>query len=252
MGDPWGYQLYFHTNKSAPYKINKQKSDLSNKSLNIKDEIIFSQNEVESLGVIIDNKLSFREHIKTLYKNAAGKLNALKRLGSYLNEETRKYYTNAYVISAFNYSSLVWHFCGLTEIHRMEKVHQRAIRFIYDDQTTAYHQLLDTHDLATLYTKRLRLICCEIYKTKHQLNPGYIKDILAPRPSSYPSRKLDDLYVPSANQQSFGYNSFRIERPKLWNTLPDSVKNAKDIDTFKLNIKKVKLPSCRCNKECVS
>ena len=133
----------------------------------------------------------------------------------------------------------------------MEKIQERSIRFIYNDYTTAYHQLLSTHSLVTLYTKRLRAICCEIYKTKNNLNPNYINDILESRPSQYPSRKPHDLYVPSANQKGFGLNSFRVEGPKIWNTLPDEVKSAGSLIEFKSKLKKIDLPVCRCNGNCI-
>ena len=109
----------------------------------------------------------------------------------------------------------------------------------------------ETRSLVTLYTKRLQQICCEIYKTKNQLNPSYINDILETRTSRYPSRKPNDLYVPSANQKTFGLNSFRVEGPKIWNTLPEDVKTAKSLLDFKSKIKNVKLPSCRCERNCI-
>lgn len=244
-------EMIANPDKFKAILISKNRSNLSGKEVKIKNQVIETQREVESLGVTIDDKLSFKSHISGLCKSAGGKLNALKRLSSYLDSKIRKYYTNAYVISIFNYSSGVWHYCGLVEIHKMEKIHERSIRFIYNDYATPYHLLLANHGLVTLYTKRLQQICCEIYKTRHNLNPSYINDILEPRPSTYPSRKPNDLYVPSFNQKTFGLNSFRVQGPKVWNTLPEDVKTAQSLAEFKSKIKQVDLPSCRCDRNCI-
>ena len=166
-----------------------------------------------------------------------------------MNEQTRKCYVNLYVLSEFNHCSTVWHFCGLVDTHKIEKIHERSLRFIYNDYTTEYHQLLDSRNLTTLYGKRVRSICCEIYKTKNGLNPEYMSDIFESRPSSYPTRKPHDLYIPKANQHSFGYNSLRIEGPKLWNQLPDDIKNAPNIEIFKAKINEFAVPCCKCERD---
>ena len=168
-----------------------------------------------------------------------------------MNEQTRKYYANSYVLSEFNYCSIVWHFCGLVETHKIEKIHERSLRYVYNDYTTEYHQLLDSHDLTTLYGKRIRAICCEIYKTKNGLNPDFMNDIFESRPSLYPTRKPHDLYVPKANQQTFGYNSLRIEGPILWNQLPDDLKNAPTITIFQEKISEFVFPYCKCDRDCI-
>ena len=83
----------------------------------------------------IDNQLNFRTHIKELWRKAGAILSAIKRLGNLLNEKDRKLVVDAHVIAQFNYCSLVWHFYGLTEIHKIEKLHERCIRFIYNEQS---------------------------------------------------------------------------------------------------------------------
>ena len=98
---------------------------------------------VKLLGLDIDEKLNFRKYIKTLCKKAGAKLNAIKRLGIYLNEKERKLLVEAHVTSQFNYSWIVWHFCGLLEVHKMEKLHERCIRFIYNEYDKKYFELLN-------------------------------------------------------------------------------------------------------------
>lgn len=215
----------------------------------IKDKQIESKSEVELLGITVDNKLSFKKHVRELCKKAGGKLNALKRLGSYIpSEKARKAYVEAHVLSHFNYCSTVWHFCGLTETHKIEKLHERAIRFIYNDNITEYNTILKSQNIHTLYSQRIRTICCEIFKSKKGLNAAYMIDIFNDRPSTYPTRNPEDLYVPKANQKRYGYKSLRVEGPKVWNKLPISVRTSKTIGEFKNKIKTIDFPKCYCDK----
>ena len=134
----------------------------------------------------------------------------------------------------------------------MEKINQRALRFIYNDYETEYEHLLTNKKEKTLYQKRVIATCSEIYKTKNNLNPAYMHDIFAPRPSKYPTRKPNDIFIPKANRKRIGLNSMRIEGSKLWNLLPETIKISPNLAIFKQRIKKHSLPHCKCNKKCLT
>ena len=216
-------------------------------NLKIDNQEIKTASSVELIGIKLDNKLSFKEHISDLCKAAGAKLNAIKRLGNKLDQKERKLLIDAHVISYFNCCSTVWHFCGKVEIHKMEKLHERSIRFIYNEYNMEYFQLLKNKNLKTLYNQRVNTMCCEIYKTKHNLNAGYMKDLLSERPSNYPSRKQNDFYIPKANQYKFGYNSYRVEAPKQWNLLSESAKSVTSLKRFKRILKNENTPCCSCD-----
>ena len=67
-------------------------------------------NEEEILGVTIDRKLTFHQHIKKIYRKAGQKLSVLRRLSSYLDTNKRKTIYTAMVKSPLNYYPLVWMF----------------------------------------------------------------------------------------------------------------------------------------------
>ena len=226
--------------------LKKNRTDTSNIILKIDDKEIKTAPWVKLLGVKLDNRLSFQDHISKLCKEAGAKLNAIKRLRSKLNERERQILIDAHVISYFNYCSTVWHFCGKVEIHKMEKLHERCIRFIYNDYTSEYFALINAKNIQTLYAKRVATMCCEIYKTKSDLNAGYMKDLLAERPSIYPTRNINNLHIPKANLYTFGYNSYRIKGPKQWNILQEPTKTAPSLGNFKHLLKQEDIPCCVC------
>ena len=144
-----------------------------------------------------------------------------------MNEGERKLLVDTHVISQLKYSSTVWNICGLTEIHKLEKIHERCVRFIYQDKDKSYFDILNENNITTLYGERMRTMCCEIFKTINGLNAEYMKDMFENRPSKYPSRNPENLYIPKANQVTYGYKSYRIQGPKIWNFLPSEIKEIK-------------------------
>ena len=65
-----------------------------------------SKNE-KLLGVIIENKLRFKSHIKNICKKASQKIWALSRLINYLGDSEKKMISNALIKSQFCYCPLV-------------------------------------------------------------------------------------------------------------------------------------------------
>ena len=60
------------------------------------------------LGVKIDYKLNFDEHVKTLCSKANNKLRALARTTPYMSVEKKKILMNSFFNAQFNYCPLVW------------------------------------------------------------------------------------------------------------------------------------------------
>ena len=59
-------------------------------------------------------------HVSTICKKAAGQLNALSRLKSFLNQDQRNIIANSFIYSNFNYCRLIWHFCSQRLMNKIE------------------------------------------------------------------------------------------------------------------------------------
>ena len=75
-----------------------------NKTLQISSpQKMINSKEVEILGIKIDRKLSFHQHIKSISKKAGQKLSALFRISPYLKNDKKKVIYNTMIKSQFNY-----------------------------------------------------------------------------------------------------------------------------------------------------
>lgn len=71
--------------------------------------------------------------------------------------------------------------------------------------------------------------------------PEYLKDLLVDQPvrrdNLRSNEKFRQLVVPKTHRKTFADRSFAVQGPKLWNSLPDSVKTSKNYDDFKSKLK---------------
>ena len=227
--------------------LKKDQTDASGTSLSVKDHVPSTETEVNLLGITIDYRVSFDTHIGNLCKKAARQINALKRLSSFLNQSSKHIMVNFFIIANFNYCPLIWHFCSAKNIQRVEKIQERALRFVYSDYTSTYPQLLEKSSSCTVEVKCLRAICLEVYKSINNIGPNCIKNLFSQQQSAYSARRPMDLCVPRINQTTFGLKSFRYEAVKQWNSLPENVKCSTDLQIFKRLIKTWDGPACHCN-----
>ncbi len=60
----------------------------------------------------------------------------------------------------------------------MEKIQERALRFVYKDYVSTYKELLAKCNHNMLYISRIRIIATEVYKTLNELCPKYLQDMI--------------------------------------------------------------------------
>ena len=87
-----------------------------------KNIILEPQSCVKLLGVQIDNRLTFHDHISSLCKKAGQKLGAVARLSKNLQTDVKLLLSKSFVLCNFNYCSVVWHFCSVEDMKKIEKV----------------------------------------------------------------------------------------------------------------------------------
>ena len=97
---------------------------------------IDESDEVELLGLTIDKELNFSKHIEKLCCNAQYKLHALRRIRKYLSLEKVQMLGNAFIDSQFNYAALIWMFCRKELYLKMQKVHHKTLKVIYQSNKT--------------------------------------------------------------------------------------------------------------------
>ena len=157
---------------------------------------IEKEDVVKLLGVDIDFNLKFDCHIQNICKKAGQQLNVLRRIGKNLCKLSRMTIFHTFILSNFNFYPLSWHFCSKTSTNKIEKIQERALRFVYDDFNSSYTELLTKANLPTLETRRIRTMAIETFKILNGLAPPVLSDLLIKRENKYNFRYSNILQVP--------------------------------------------------------
>ena len=164
---------------------------------------------VKHLGIEIDNKLNFNNHINTIYRSLANQLNALKRLRRFLGIEERKALIQSFVLSNFNYCPLVWMLSSVKSLNKIENLQKRALRFMLSDHESSYDELFRLSGSCATNVRLKRNLCAEIYNTLNDLNPSFMRETFETgktKRAVHKSYKIN-LEISSVNQASFGTKS---------------------------------------------
>ena len=88
-------------------------------------------------------------------------------------------------MSNFNFCLLIWHFCSKGNTEKLEKVHFRALKFIFQTFSSSYEILLEKAGATTLYLSRLICLALETFKNVYGLSPPYLNDFICLKDTSY-------------------------------------------------------------------
>ncbi len=164
---------------------------------------------------------------------AGCQLNVLRRIGSFIEEATRLLIYKCSIKSHFDYCSLVWYNCGIGNSKKLERIQEHALRFVIDDTSSDYEIPLHKTNTSTLEFQRKHQLVTEVFKTLHDLNPPYMKDIFKLKVTSYTLRGYFRLEVPMVDTTTYGLHSLQYTTAITWNDIPDSIKVIDNLAEFK-------------------
>ena len=214
-------------------------------TITIGNSVINESNSQQLLGVNIDKNLNFSDHVNTLCKKASQKLHALARISPYMGQDKVKLIMNAFIKSHFSYCPLIWMFHDRKSNNRINKIHERALRIMYHDSDSSFEELLLKDKSVTFHQKNLQLLMIEVFKTVKTSNPTFMKEIFVERQSLYNLRS-NGLSRPIPKSTSNGLETIKYTGSKLWELLPNEIKQLSSIREFKGYINTWVTDKCSC------
>ena len=121
--------------------------------IRIDDQIIKRVDHTKSLGLTIDAQLSWGKHVEEICKKFSSAIGALKRVRPFTSKETAIQIYNALIMPHLDYCSPVWNNLSGYLSDKLQKLQNRAARFI----TKSPFYTNSNHLLSTLDWERLSL-----------------------------------------------------------------------------------------------
>ena len=135
-------------------------------------------NYIKLLDVTIDKKLNFHKHIAGLCRKISRQISVFNRFKCLIPLDAKLLLYHSFILSHLSNCSKVWHFCLKSDSDKLEKLHERALRSVFQDKENDYQYLLNRANKTTLYNHRLQNISILIYKALNNIAPSYLRTYL--------------------------------------------------------------------------
>ena len=208
--------------------------------LNMGAAIVAPNKAARNLGVMIDDHLSFSDHIASVARSCRFSLFNIKKIRPYLTLYATQLLVQALVISRLDYCNSLLIGLPACAIRPLQMVQNAAARLVFTQPKRAHVTPLfvKLHWLpvsARIKHKALTLA----YKATAASAPAYLKDMLMPY---VPSRVLrssntNRLALPSTHTRRPQSKRFSAIVSQWWNKLPVATRTGSSLPTFKKLVK---------------
>ena len=214
-------------------ELNSDKMDVLNDYFGVSHS---DSHSLKTLGVQVDQSLSFKTMVSDACKAGYLKLEQLKCLRHVLSQELKITMVKCLVLSRVDYCNALY--CNLSgeQIRKLQKLVNNSIRFIYCLRKTQ-----STSEFAIrchILPVRLRIqykLGLIAYKIITGVAPSYLCDMVRTRQqrvaglrSASDSKILETMYPE---------NTISYKICKCWNSLPKTVRDTNFMDNFRRNLK---------------
>ena len=226
--------------KSNPDKCHLIVSTNEKRKINMGEFSIENSGSEKLSGVKIDYKLTFDCRVSDICKKANRKINASVRIAPFININKRRILMNSFFRSQFNYCPLIWMCHSRTNNRKINRLHERCLRIVYNDKQSSFIKLLEKDNSVSIHQRNLQILAIEMFKVGNRLPPVLMNDIAKLRgEQTYNLRKLFQFYRPKENSVYNDTESVSFLGPKIWDLVPNELKNIGNLAAFKKSNQKV-------------
>ena len=193
------------------------------------------------IGLVIDEKVSWEEYIKSLCKKISSAVTAIRHV-NYLPQNTLITLYHSLVESRLRYCSTVWGNCNNSLKANLQRIQNRAARIITRTKYGSVDSEALLKKLGWLNVQQLIDFntAVMVHKSINNTAPSYLSECFT-KPSaihSHNTRSANRAIFPTHTNTKFGQKSFTQYGSSIWNKLDREVQEIKNINNFKKTLKK--------------
>ena len=186
------------------------------------------------LGVILDNKLNFNEHVDTITKKATNLLNLCRRNLHMCPQNLKETAYKSLIRPHLEYASPAWSPHTTRNIDKIESVQRRAGRFVlnnynYGPDSDITEEINSQLQWSPLQHRRALYDLSMFFKIRNDL----VNIKFPPTVQLSPLHPNRYLHIQSLHSEAYKYH-FYNRTIRLWNLLPPDAISATTLDSSKL------------------
>ena len=102
-----------------------------------------------------------------------------------MKREKLRILMKAFIDAQFNYCPLIWMFHNRSLNHKINKLHERALRIVYNDYNSSFESLLNEDNSFTIHQRNLQKLATEMFKINNNLSPSFLNTIFPSSQNPY-------------------------------------------------------------------
>jgi len=222
-------------------RLQLQKIDTN--EINIAGDLIQREPTIRYLGAFLDESLSFKKHVSMKCRFAKLNFFRIKNIRKYLTRQSAEILIVSLVLSHLDYCNLILYGVAECEINKMQRIQNMCAKLVlqrskFDSSKQALYELHWLPIKARIVFKLLTFM----YKCSNDEAPAYLTELLT---KHSPNRQglrscgsnMASYDVPFNKRKTFSDRSFSTAGPRLWNSLPQDLRQSDSLDSFKKNLK---------------
>ena len=172
---------------------------------------ILESQEEKLLGLNLDRDLKFTSHVSKICAKAGQKLAAISRIVKYMSFEKRRMLIKTFFDSQFEYCPLTWMLHSRQLNNRINDLHYRALRLIYQENSMTFDELFKKDGSVKVHNRNIQKLVTEMYKVKHHLSPIIMHNIFPERNyNGADLRSHTEFEIPQVNSVNNGQETLRF------------------------------------------
>ena len=210
-------------------------------NINYKGLPINHHDKVSYLGCILDETLSGESMGLHVLNKLNSKLKFLYRKNKFLSLPLKRLLCNALIQPHFDFACAAW-FPNLNQglQKKLQTFQNKCIRFCLqlDNRTHIDAEQFRAINWLSVSDRFKQCVSSSVYKFFHERSPTYMAEIYTPQTNRRMSTRnsFKKLSQPSRRTKQ-GQNCLSFIGPSIWNKLPESIKDSKNLISFKHNLK---------------
>ena len=177
--------------------------------------------------------MNFNEHVSNLWKTASLKITALDKVFPYMTPNQSRTLMKAYFMSQFGYCPLVWMNHSRLLNNRINTLHERALRLVYNDFTSSFTKLLKKDNSVTINQKNLQNFAIEMFKVKHNLAPEIMTEAFRLKTRSFNTKSKSEFQRRNVKTVIYGSENLSSLGPQIWGLIHIELRNLTSLNAFK-------------------
>ena len=191
-------------------------------------------NSQTHLGVILDGKLTFEEHLKNVFNKKNKAIGLLRKLSNLLPRQALVIIYKVFVRLHLDYGDVLYDQAFKNSFHaKMESIQYNACLTITGAiPGTSREKMYQELGLESLQLRRWYRKLCLFYKVFKNEHPKYFFHLIPVKSTPYATRTVGNIPLIKA-KHNFFKNSFFPSAIIEWNNLDPNLRNSKSISVLK-------------------